>query len=580
MSRKILIRDLTLRDGQQSLFATRMSQDQIERVLPYYKDAGFYAVEVWGGAVPDSIMRFLGEDPWYRLESIKDAIGDVSKLTALSRGRNLFGYNPYPEDVIEGFNRNAVRSGIGIMRIFDCLNDVDNMASTIKYVKENGGLADCAVCYTVDPKFSALQRVKSMLKGKRLPSEVFTLDYFVSKAKEMQSLGADMITIKDMAGLIPPVIAGQLVRRLKKEIDLPVDFHTHCTPGYGLASVLTAMINGADIIDTNIMTFAGGPAAPSYEIIRIFAGKLGIETGVNLEAVMKIDKELRTIRKELADFDSYKQFPIEFDFLNSKLPESVDRLFDIAIDLAKADKEAELLDVVHRIEEYFNFVEPDEAVKAAEIPGGMYTNMLAQLKQLKLEHLLSRVLETVPLVRIDSGCPPLVTPTSQIVGAQAVNCVIDANNDKPFYTNVSNQFFNLVKGSYGKTPIEIDPDFREKICGLREAVPYDTSKYKKQDNPIILEKFGGVLLAENEKEELLMELFPNVAQPYLKNKKEREIMEIKVEVKRQMALEAEEKRAKYLSMTPEEKQERLLKGLENYNWGSLATNPDLEDEMK
>lgn len=578
MSRKLLIRDLTLRDGQQSLFATRMSQEQIERVLPFYKEAGFYAMEVWGGAVPDSIMRFLGEDPWYRLESIKQEIGDISKLTALSRGRNLFGYNPYPEDVIEGFNRNAVRSGIGIMRIFDCLNDVNNMVSTIKYVKENGGLADCAVCYTVDPKFTAVQRVKSLLKGKRLPSDIFTIDYFVAKAKEMEALGADMITVKDMAGLIPPVVSGKLIRQLKKVIDLPIDFHTHCTPGYGLASVLMAMINGADIVDTNIMTFAGGPAAPSYEIIRIFADKLGLDTGVNLDAVMKIDKELRVIRQELSGFDSYKQFPIEFDFVNEKLPESVDKLFDIAIDLAKAEKQNELLDVIHRIEEYFNFIAPDEAVKAAEIPGGMYTNMLAQLKQLKLEDLLPKVLETVPLVRIDCGCPPLVTPSSQIVGAQAVNCVIDAQNNKPFYTNVSNQFFNLVKGSYGQTPIEIDPDFREKICGIREAVPYDTTNYKKQENPVILEKFGGVQLAENEKEELLIELFPNVAQPYLKNKKEREIMDIREEIKRQKALEAEEKRAKYLRMSPEERQERLLKGLENYNWASVESNPSLNEQ--
>jgi len=577
MNRKLLIRDLTLRDGQQSLFATRMSQEQIERVLPYYKEAGFYAMEVWGGAVPDSIMRFLNEDPWYRLESIKKEIGDISKLTALSRGRNLFGYSPYPEDVIEGFNRNAVRSGIGIMRIFDCLNDVNNMVSTIKYVKENGGMADCAVCYTVDPKFTALQKVKSLLKGKHLPTDIFNIDYFVSKAKEMQALGADMITVKDMAGLITPSVAGKIIRQLKKEIDLPIDFHTHCTPGYGLASVLTAMINGADIIDTNIMTFAGGPAAPAYEIVRIFADKLGLDTGVNLEAVMKIDKELRIIRQEMAGYDSYKQFPVEFDFLHEKLPDSVDKLFNIAIDLAKAEKQDDLLDVIHRIEEYFNFVAPDEAVKAAEIPGGMYTNMLAQLKQLKLADLLPKVLETVPLVRIDCGCPPLVTPSSQIVGAQAVNCVIDAQNGKPFYTNVSNQFFNLVKGFYGNTPIEIDPDFREKICGIREAVPYDTSNYKKPENPIILEKFGGVKLAENEKEELLIELFPNVAQPYLKNKKETEIMEIRAEITRQKALEAEEKRAKYLRMTSEEKQARLLKGLENYNWGSLENNPDLKE---
>jgi pyruvate/oxaloacetate carboxyltransferase len=566
-NKKLLIRDLTLRDGQQSLFATRMSQNQIERVLPFYKNAGFYAMEVWGGAVPDSIMRFLAEDPWYRLESIKKEIGDVSLLTALSRGRNLFGYNPYPEDVIEGFNRNAVKSGIGIMRIFDCLNDVDNMVSTIKYVKENGGLADCAVCFTVDPKFTTKQRVKSLLKGVRLPSDVFTVDYFVAKAKEMQALGADIISIKDMAGLITPNLSGEIVRRLKKEIDLPIDFHTHCTPGYGLAASLVAMINGVDIIDTNIITFAGGPAAPSYEIIRIFADKLGLNTGVNLEEVMNIDRELRIIRKELANYDSYKQFPIEFDFLNSKLPDAVDKLFDIAIELAKAEKENELLDVIHRIEEYFNFISPDEAVKAAEIPGGMYTNMLAQLKQLKLEQLLPKVLETVPLVRIDCGCPPLVTPSSQIVGAQAVNCVIDAANNKPFYTNVSNQFFNLVKGSYGRTPIEINPDFREKICNIRESVPYDTSKYKKQENPMILEKFGGVKLASNEKEELLMELFPTVAQTYLKNKKEKELREIWQEIADKKAAEAEKQRAVYLNMSAEQKQQRLMKGLENYYLG-------------
>lgn len=565
MNKKLLIRDLTLRDGQQSLFATRMSQNQIERVLPFYKKAGFYAMEVWGGAVPDSIMRFLAEDPWYRLESIKSEIGEISKLTALSRGRNLFGYNPYPEDVIEGFNRNAVKSGIGIMRIFDCLNDVDNMVSTIKYVKENGGLADCAVCYTVDPKFSTKQKMKAFLKGHKISNDIFNVDYFVAKARAMQALGADIITIKDMAGLITPNRCGLIVRTLKKEINLPIDFHTHCTPGYGLASTLVAMLNGIDIVDTNIMTFAGGPAAPAYEIIRIFADKLGLDTGVNLEEVQNIDRELRTIRKELASFDAYKQFPIEFDFVNSKLPESVDRLFNIAIELAKSEKEDELLDVIHRIEEYFNFIAPNEKVKAAEIPGGMYTNMLTQLKQLKVEELLPKVLETVPLVRMDCGCPPLVTPTSQIVGAQAVNCVIDAINNKPFYTNVSNQFFNLVKGSYGKTPIDIDPDFREKICKVRDSVPYDTSQHKKQENPLILEKFGGVRLAENEKEELLIELFPAVASPYLKNKKEQIIMQIRDEIAREKADEAEKQRAVYLNMSEEEKMKRLLKGLEYYN---------------
>ena len=153
MKKKILIRDLTIRDGQQSQFATRMNQKQVDRVLPFYKDANFYAAEVWGGAVPDSIMRFLNEDPWDRLDKIKKGFANDTKLTALSRGRNLFGYNPYPDDVIEGFNRNAVKSGIDIMRIFDALNDIDNMKSTIRFVKESGGMTDCCVCYTVDPKF-------------------------------------------------------------------------------------------------------------------------------------------------------------------------------------------------------------------------------------------------------------------------------------------------------------------------------------------------------------------------------------------------------------------------------------------
>ena len=276
MSQKLLIRDLTLRDGQQSSFATRMKQSQIERVLPFYKDAGFFAMEVWGGAVPDSVMRYLNENPWDRLEKIKAAVGDVSKLTALSRGRNLFGYSPYTDEIIEGFCRNSIESGLGIMRIFDALNDVNNVKSTIKYVRKYGGIADCAVCYTIDPHFTFAERTKAALKGKKLPKAVFTDEYFLNKAKEMEALGADMITIKDMSGLIPPRRVGGLIRLFKKNLSIPVDFHTHCTPGYGLASVLTAIVNGVDIVDTNMWYFAGGPAAPAIELIYIFCKKIGI----------------------------------------------------------------------------------------------------------------------------------------------------------------------------------------------------------------------------------------------------------------------------------------------------------------
>lgn len=565
MEKTIKIRDLTLRDGQQSLFATRMNQQQVDRVLPKYKDAGFYAMEVWGGAVPDSIMRFLNENPWDRLESIYKVIGKKSKLTALSRGRNLFGYSPYPESVIEGFNRNAVKSGISIMRIFDALNDVDNIKSTIKYVKEQGGVADCCVCYTVDPKFTLKERARAFWQMKKLPKKLFNTGYFVDKAKQLESLGADMITIKDMAGLIPPSSSAKIISRLKKELNVPIDFHTHCTPGYGLASTLVAIINGADIVDTSILNFSGGPAAPSFEIIQIFCDKLGVETGVDKAVVADINRELGLIRKEHAELDNY-EMPREFDLTKDTLPPEIDALFDKALDAAQKPDEDTLLEITQEIEKWFRLPEPNEAVKNAEIPGGMYTNMLSQLKQLKLDHLLSRVLEVVPVVRVAAGCPPLVTPTSQIVGVQAVNYVLDENKKEKPYTTKNNQFVSLVKGEYGKTPIDINPDFRKTICGVEKETPFDIANYKKQPNPKI-EEAGNRLLAENEKEELLLELFPAVAINFLRDKKEKEFRakQLEEETRKLEAYLAE--KSAYEKLSPEEKKKRLLDGLYSYNWG-------------
>jgi pyruvate carboxylase subunit B len=524
MAVKILIRDLTLRDGQQSQLATRMNQSQVDRLLPFYQQAGFFAMEVWGGAVPDSVMRYLDENPWERLEKIKQFMGSASKLTALSRGRNLFGYNPYPDEVIEGFCRNSVRSGIDIMRIFDALNDIDNMKSTIRFVKENKGSADCAVCYTVDPKFTWLDKTKALLAGKPVPGKIFTEDYFVNKAGRLAELGADMITIKDMAGLLDPATCGKLIRALKKNIAIPINLHTHCTPGFGLASVLMAMINGIDIVDTVILNFSGGPSAPAFELIQLFADKLGLEIGANRQAVAQINKILLEIRRELAQFDQYKMFPRPFDIAVDKLPGEIDLLLDQSIAAARAERIAELLQNTQAIEKYFNFPAPDDIVRVAQIPGGMYTNMMAQLQQAKLEHLLGKVLQTVPRVRLDAGCPPLVTPTSQIVGVQAVNCVIDEAKGKPCYTSKSIQFINLVKGTYGKTPVKINPTFREKITGMRRETPYDSSTYQKQENPILTD-LGHVRLAANEKEELLLELFPTVAHTFLKKLREKEYKE-------------------------------------------------------
>ena len=522
MARKLLIRDLTLRDGQQSSFATRMNQNQVDRVLPFYKDAKFYAMEVWGGAVPDSVMRYLNENPWDRLEKIKAVIGDVSKLTALSRGRNLFGYAPYTDEIIEGFCKNAIESGLGIMRIFDALNDVNNVKSTIKYVKKYGGMADCAVCYTIDPKYPKLSLIDK-LKGKKNPEPVFTNEYFLNKAKEMEALGADMITIKDMSGLINPARISEMMQLFKSNWKIPVDFHTHCTPGYGLGAVLSAIVHGVDIVDTNIWNFAGGPAAPAIELIYIFCKKLGIELDVNMEAVAKINKELYTIRKELEAYDAVKQFPNPFNPLTDTLPANIDKLFDDAIAAAKSNNEEALLEACHAIEAYFNFPKPNELVKKAEVPGGMYTNMVAQLKQLNSMDILEDAMKLIPTVRLAAGLPPLVTPTSQIVGAQAVNCALDIKNGKPMYSNVSNQFVALLKGEYGKTPVPVDPEFRLKIAGTREEIPYDTSKYQMQENPVLTE-FGGVKLAENEKEVLLMELFPAVAKNFLTKQKEARYM--------------------------------------------------------
>jgi pyruvate carboxylase subunit B len=564
MKKRLLIRDVTLRDGQQSLFATRMTQSQVDRTLPLFRQAGFYAMEVWGGAVPDSVMRYLNENPWERLEKIHAALGDTTLLTALSRGRNLFGYNPYPDDVINGFCRHSISSGISVMRIFDALNDPENIRSSIAFVKSNGGIADCVIVYTVDPRYSTREKMKALLHARLLPGKIFTSDYFLQKALTLQEMGADMITIKDMAGLITPLKAGALVRMLKQNVSLPVDFHTHCTPGYGLASTLMAIVNGADIVDTSLMSFAGGTAAPAFELIQLFCNRMNIDTGVDCRAVTELDGELRAIRVELSEFDPYPQ-PREFNILTDKLPRDIDQMMEMAIAYAKADKEDDLLEVCHRIESWFGFPEPDAKICEAEIPGGMYSNMLAQLKQLKLEKLLPRALELIPLVRLASGCPPLVTPTSQIVGVQAVNCALDESRGEPLYTTKSIQFVNLVKGVYGHTPVAVDPDFRFRLAGVKAEMPYETRFYKKQDNPVF-EEYGGVRLALNEKEELLLELFPGVARDYLKKRMEDTYLaEIhRVEEEKRLRIEAEKE--KYNRLTPEEKHKRLIDGLYNYQW--------------
>jgi len=532
MAKKLKIRDLTLRDGQQSSFATRMNQAQIDRCLPFYKDANFYAMEVWGGAVPDSVMRYLNENPWTRLETIHKAVGKVSKLTALSRGRNLFGYVPYPDSVLEGFYKEAIKNGLNVMRIFDALNDIDNVKESIRLINQLGGIADAAVCYTVDPKDAVENEAPkkkgflSSLFGKKeeapVSKKIFTDEYFVEKAVEMERLGAKIITLKDMAGLVNPLRAASIIGKLKQAVKVPVDFHTHCTPGYGLASSLMAILNGVDILDTNIWWFGEGSAAPAIELVYVFCKKLGIEVDVNMQKVGEIRERLEGIRRNLADFDLNKdKFPKRFNPLADVLPAEIDNLFDKAIAAAKAGDEDALLENCHAIEAYFGFPKPNLLVKDAEVPGGMYSNMVAQLKALNSSDLLDDAMKLIPKVRRDAGLVPLVTPTSQIVGAQAVNLAIDRKKGNPDYTNTSNQFISLVKGEYGHTPAPIDPAFRQQITGDAVEHPYDVSKYRKPEIPVVPE-LGGVKLATNTEEELLMELLPNVANKFLRNRREEE----------------------------------------------------------
>ena len=524
-NKKLKIRDLTLRDGQQSLFATRMNQQTIDRLLPLYADAGFYIMEVWGGAVPDSVMRYLDESPWNRLRKASEAMKGKSLLSALSRGRNLFGYVPYPNSVLKGFYEEAIKNGLNVMRIFDALNDIDNVKDSIKMINDLGGIADGAVCYTVDPKAPEAPKPGffGRLFGKKPeePEKIFTDEYFVEKAREMERLGAKIITLKDMAGLVNPSRAASIISKLKAAVKCDVDFHTHCTPGYGLASSVMAMLNGVDILDTNIWWFGGGSAAPAIELIWTFAERMGIEVDVNMEAVGRIRNELLNARKELKEFDLAPELPMDYDPLTTQLPADVLAHFDAAIAAAKAGDEAKLLDECHAIEEYFHFPKPNLTVKNAEVPGGMYSNMVAQLRTLKAEDLLEDAMGLIPKVRRDAGLVPLVTPTSQIVGQQAVLLALDRRKGNADYSNTSNQFISLVKGEYGHTPVPVDPAFREKLTGSPEEKPYDTSTYKRPENPEIPE-YGNAKLAKNDEEYLLLELLPSVANGFLRRRRAEE----------------------------------------------------------
>ncbi|MDE6683038.1 MAG: carboxylase, partial [Muribaculaceae bacterium] len=350
-------------------------------------------VEVWGGNLIESSMRHLDESPWERLRKCSQILEGNTLLGGVSRGRNLFGYSPYPNYVLENFYKEAVKNGLNVMRLFDALNDIENLRDSVVMLNEYGAIPDVALCYTIDPLEEKKPEVKKSFFSRLFggfffgrdeetvtTEKIFTDDYFVNKAKEIEACGARIFTLKDMAGLITPSRLYSLMPKLKHAIKIPVDFHTHCNAGYGLASTLTAILKGVDIVDTAIWWFAGGGSAPAIELVWIFCKKLDIDSAVDMQAVGKIRAELLEARKDLADFDRNRdQLPYNFEELYQNMPPEIDAEFDRAIQAASDDRETELLDACRKIEEYFGFPKPDKRVSNPDMPYGMYSDITSEL---------------------------------------------------------------------------------------------------------------------------------------------------------------------------------------------------------
>ena len=399
MPKKILVTETALRDAHQSLIATRMTTEDMLPVLPLLDKIGYHSLECWGGATFDSCLRFLNEDPWERLRTIREKCPNT-KPQMLFRGQNMLGYRHYADDVLEYFVQKSVANGIDIIRIFDALNDIKNLQSAIKAAKKEGAHAQVAISYTTGP--------------------VFTNDYYVDYAKRIADAGADSICIKDMAALLTPYETYELIKAIKSAVDLPVALHTHYTSGLGSMCLLKGIEAGADIIDTAISPLSQGTShSPTESMVAALKGT-EFDTGINLEAFTEIRNYFMELRKKY----------IDSGLLDTKI--------------LTADTKALLY----------------------QVPGGMLSNLISQLKQAGKEDQLEECLAEVPRVRKDAGYPPLVTPTSQIVGTQAVFNVITGER----YKMVTKEFKGIIEGKYGTTPMPIDPEFRKQIIGDEEPI--------------------------------------------------------------------------------------------------------------
>ena len=400
---KVLITETVLRDAHQSLAATRMTTEEMIPILDDMDKVGYYALEAWGGATFDSCLRFLHEDPWSRLRTIKDHVKNT-KLQMLFRGQNILGYRHYADDVVEYFVQKSIANGIDIIRIFDALNDARNLETAIRATIKEGGHVQAAISYTTSP--------------------FHTNEGFAKYAKQLEEMGASSICIKDMSGLLKPYEAYQLVKTIKNTVSVPVNLHCHYTAGLGSMTLLKAIEAGVDIIDTAISPLAMGTShAPTEAMVATLQGT-PYDTGLELDKLDVVAKHFNKIRE---------------DYLASGL---------IDPKVLKVDVNA----------------------LRYQVPGGMLSNLISQLKMAGKSDKLDEVLEEVANVRADAGFPPLVTPTSQIVGTQAVNNVLFANEGR--YARVTKEFKGLVRGEYGKCPAPITDSFKKKIIGDDDIVDY------------------------------------------------------------------------------------------------------------
>lgn len=434
--------DLTLRDGQQSLAATRMTTAQGLEILPLLKDAGFAALELWGGAVLDSCIRFLNEDPWERLDRFYAAVGQACPIRMLLRGQNLFAYQPFPDDLVIAFVKEAVRAGVGVIRVFDALNDWRNLELSLIATKAYGGLAEAALSYTVSP--------------------VHTTDYFISLAQKLEDEGADRIAIKDMAGLLEPPQALDLFRALKARLRAPVVFHSHTTTGVATFNALLAMREGIDMIDTAITPFAGGASHPPIEVLVTFAEALGVRHTLNKRLLERIQARLfelyHTLRPHIPSFGQPGK-PVRFKDIDRALVKRIVRL----VERAQPEDIAEGLTLTRQLLRALDYPPYDDAIFQSQIPGGMLTNLHSQLSAMGQLDKLDAIMAEIPAVRADVGYVPLVTPTSQIVGSQATFNVLLGR-----YAMISNEFKMLLRGEFGKTPVPPRAELVEQVLGPDE----------------------------------------------------------------------------------------------------------------